>query len=249
MLLSPRDLEDYCRFGHTYQSNGMAFPSGFLLPETVPQAAAVPLEAKRQPHFITLSVTLGNLGRVQGIENLLRAIAGAKSESAAFCFAGDGVFRPAIEEFIRENPGKKVVHLGHFPLSSQQLFLNACDVAFVTLNDAMYGLGVPSKAYFSMAAAKPLLLVAGSESEIGRVVRESRVGWVVLPNYPDVLAKKIDEICQMSDLDEIGRRAREVVERRFSEQVILARYTRYFQELSGQRAAQKSRVEMAMDAA
>jgi glycosyltransferase involved in cell wall biosynthesis len=208
-------------------------------------------ELLRQHQLLDKTVFLfaGNLGRVQGIENLLQAIARTRSESAAFLFVGDGVFRPAIERFIRENPGKTVVHLGHFPLSSQQLFLNACDVAFVTLDDAMYGLGVPSKAYFSMAAGKPLLLVADSESEIGRVIRESEIGWIVPPNRPDVLAERIDEICRTGDLDKIGHRAREVVEQHFSEQVILARYSDYFQELSGQSVAQKSRVEAATDAA
>jgi glycosyltransferase involved in cell wall biosynthesis len=197
----------------------------------------------------TVFLFAGNLGRVQGIENLLRAIAAARSESAAFLFVGDGVFRPAIEKFIQENPDKKVIHLGHFPLSAQQLFLNACDVAFVTLDDAMYGLGVPSKAYFSMAAGKPLLLVADPDSEIGRVIRESGVGWIVPPNQPDRLAEKIDEICHVRDLDKVGRRAREVVERHFSEQVILAQYSHYFRELFGRAVAQKRHVRAATDAA
>jgi glycosyltransferase involved in cell wall biosynthesis len=197
----------------------------------------------------TVFLFAGNLGRVQGIENLLRAIAGTRSESAAFLFVGDGVFRPAIEKFIQENPDKRVIHLGHFPLSAQQLFLNACDVAFVTLDDAMYGLGVPSKAYFSMAAGRPLLLVADPNSEIGRVIQESGIGWIVPPNQPKMLAERIDEICQEGDLDKVGRRAREVVERYFSEQVILSRYSHYFRELSGQAVAQKSHVDAAMDAA
>jgi len=208
-------------------------------------------ELLREHHLQDKTVFLfaGNLGRVQGIENLLRAIARTKSASAAFLFVGDGVLRPEIERFIRENPDKRVMYLGRFPLSAQQLFLNACDVAFVTLDDAMYGLGVPSKSYFSMAAGKPLLLVADSRSEIGRVVGESRIGWIVPPNQPERLAKKIDEICQVGDLDKVGRRAREVVERHFSEQVVLSCYSHYFRELTGQVAAQKPRADAAMDAA
>jgi glycosyltransferase involved in cell wall biosynthesis len=180
----------------------------------------------------TVFLFAGNLGRVQGIENLLGAIARTKSESAAFLFIGDGALRPEIERFIQENPDKRVMHLGRFPLSSQQLFLNACDVAFVTLDDAMYGLGVPSKSYFSMAAGKPLLLVADVDSEIGRVVGEHHVGWTVPPNQPEMLAQKIDDICRTSNLDEMGGRAREVIERHFSEQVILSCYARYFRGLS-----------------
>jgi glycosyltransferase involved in cell wall biosynthesis len=96
----------------------------------------------------------------------------------------------------------------------------------------MYGLGVPSKAYFSMAAAKPLLLVADPKSEIGRVIQEGGIGWIVPPNCPETLARRIDSICQQRDLDKIGHRAREVVEQHFSEQVVLSSYARYFKGLS-----------------
>lgn len=197
----------------------------------------------------TVFLFAGNLGRVQGIDNLLRAIAKTESGSVAFLFIGDGALRPEIERFIRENPDKKVMYLGRFPFASQQLFLNACDVAFVTLDDAMYGLGVPSKSYFSMAAGKPLLLVADSDSEIGRVIKENGVGWISPPNQPEMLAQKIDEICQGDNLEKIGRRARTVVERHFSEQAVLARYSHYFEELSGQRVAEKARVNATIDAA
>jgi len=197
----------------------------------------------------TVFLFAGNLGRVQGIENLLKAIGMTTAKSAAFLFAGDGVLRPQIERFIREHSHKRVIHLGSFPMSKQQMFLNACDVALVTLDDSMYGLGVPSKSYFSMAAGKPLLLVADSRSEIGRVVQEERIGWIVPPNEPDALARQIDEICAMRSLTEIASRARRAAERRFSEQVILGRYSHYFRESSGQSAAQESHVGAAMDAA
>jgi glycosyltransferase involved in cell wall biosynthesis len=197
----------------------------------------------------TVFLFAGNLGRVQGIGNLLRGISATKSTSAAFLFAGDGVFQPEVERFIRAHPDKNVMSLGHFPIASQQLFLGACDVAFVTLGDAMYGLGVPSKSYFAMAAGKPLLLVAEPNSEMGRVIRENGVGWIVPPDQPEMLAEKIDEICRAGDVEQIGRRARGVVERQFSEQAILSRYSEYFRALSDGVAAKGSRVDPAVDAA
>ena len=182
----------------------------------------------------TVFLFAGNLGRVQGIENLLQAIAMTRNSSAAFLFVGDGALQPRIEQFIREHPEKTVVHHGRFPMSAQQLFLNACDVAIVSLDEAMYGLGVPSKSYFLMAAGKPLLLIADRESEIGRVIQEEDIGWIVPPSMPEALARKIDEICSMSSLEGIGRRARTVVECRFSEEVVLSRYAEYFRGLLGQ---------------
>ena len=80
-------------------------------------------------------------------------------------------------------------------------------------------------------AARTSLLVAEAESEIGRVVHEERIGWIVPTDLPEVLARKMDEICSRCDLTETGNRAREVVERRFSEQAVLSRYSDYFRRL------------------
>ena len=44
--------------------------------------------------------------------------------------------------------------------------LNQCDLALVTLNSAMYGLGVPSKTYNNMEAGKPVLFIGPEKSEI-----------------------------------------------------------------------------------
>ncbi len=200
---------------------------------------AVKPEPKEQNELIvahelqdkTVFLFAGNLGRVQGIANLLEAIRSTTSPSAAFLFVGDGVFRPEIERFVLDHPEKDVIHLGPLPMSAQQSFLNACDVAFVTLDDAMYGLGVPSKSYFAMAAGKPLLVVADAESEIGRVVEEEGIGWVIPPNQPQVLARRIEEICSESGVTDKGVRARGVAERRFSEEVVLSRYADYFKTL------------------
>ena len=179
----------------------------------------------------------GNLGRVQGIENLLEAILRTQSQSAAFLFVGDGALRPRLQRFMQHHSEKRVIHLGRLPMWRQQSFLNACDVSLVTLDTDMYGLGVPSKSYFAMAAGKPLLLVADADSEIGRVVAEENIGWIVPPDAPEVLARQIDQICVSADLREKGRRAREVAERRFSEQVILSRYSSYFKQVLGQNEA------------
>jgi hypothetical protein len=93
-----------------------------------------------------------------------------------------------------------------------------------------------------MAAGKPLLLVADASSEIGRVIEENRIGWIVPPNQPDVLAQRIDDLCRAGDWEKIGGRARKVVEEWFSEQVILSRYSRYFQGLLEESEGQESSV-------
>lgn len=60
---------------------------------------------------------------------------------------------------------KRMFHYWVFQDRSQQNdFLNACDIGIVTLNDGMYGLGVPSKSYNIWAAGKPILYIGDDNS-------------------------------------------------------------------------------------
>ena len=172
----------------------------------------------------------GNIGRVQGIDNLLQAIALVKNEQAVFLFIGSGALVDSIHRKQKESSRCNIFYIGQLPLEEQPNFLNACDVAIVTLGTNMFGLGVPSKSYFSMAAGKPLLYVGESDSEISRVIAEEQCGWQVEPHNPVQLAEVIDQICDLPEtkLVEMGYAARKTVERRFSETVILRQYETFF---------------------
>ena len=162
----------------------------------------------------------GNIGRLQGIDNLLEAISKVAHENAAFLFVGDGVMVPRIKKFIDENPSISIVHFGAVSLKDKNKVLSACDVALVTLEAGMLGLGVPSKSYFSLAADKPLLVVAESESEVARMVSENNVGWWCKPDEPDTLASLIDSICSL-DLKDFHGRQRTLIIDKYSEKIAL----------------------------
>lgn len=74
-----------------------------------------------------------------------------------------------------------------------------------------------------MSAAKPILFIGDENSEIARVINENNIGWVVENNNSFELA---NEILEMSSnvLDELGKRAREVVSSRYSQEIILNKY-------------------------
>lgn len=142
----------------------------------------------------------GNLGRVQGIENLLDAIKLVKNPLAAFLFMGGGAKVDLVKDFAANQPDHRVVYLGELAQSNKMTGLAACDVALITLEKGMVGLGVPSKAYFSMAADRPLIAVMESDAEIAIMVREHNIGWVCAPDNPGLLANLIDEICVSSGI-------------------------------------------------
>ena len=171
----------------------------------------------------------GNFGRVQGIDTLLKMASLVQNPKFKLLFIGNGAMLPEIEKHIKENPNGNVVYAGSFPPSEQNTFLNACDVAIISLNHSMYGLGVPSKSYYNMAAEKPLFYLGDEKSEIGRVVLDNNIGWVFNDKTPSQLADEIDSILE-SDLDfqDYGVRARKVVEENFSKEIVLNKYENLF---------------------
>jgi glycosyltransferase involved in cell wall biosynthesis len=160
----------------------------------------------------------GNFGRVQGIENLLAAIKLVKNPLAAFLFIGGGAKVGLVKDFAANQPNHQVVYLGELAQSNKMSGLAACDVALITLEKGMVGLGVPSKAYFSMAADRPLIAVMESDAEIALMVKEHNIGWVCAPDNPALLANLIDEICVSPGITRLAH-SRTVFESHYSERI------------------------------
>lgn len=172
----------------------------------------------------------GNLGHAQGLANIIEGIKLIKNENIHFLFIGSGAMENSIKDFIESNSLQNVTQLGFQNRSEQNDFLNACDVAIVTLSDGMYGLGVPSKSYNIMASGKPILVIADEKSEISLCVTENKIGWVVEPENPIFLAEffeKIYEENRENKFIEI-KNPRDVAERLFSKNIILDKFVDLF---------------------
>ena len=167
----------------------------------------------------------GNIGRVQGIKNVLKAIDFVTSKKAAFIFIGIGVNSNLIVDYQKRNPDKCIYYYGNLPQSENNAGLAACDVALIPLAAGMCGLGVPSKAYFSMAADRPILAVMDVGSEVTTMIEEEDIGWTCHSNDPRALAKKIDEICQY-DLSVYSGKIRNLALTKYSEAVALNKLSR-----------------------
>jgi len=178
-------------------------------------------------HDIFIFQFAGNLGHAQGLDNLLDTIKLINNPMIHFLFIGGGAKRHLIQEFSKKN--KNVTIMEFQDRTSQNDFLNACDVSIVTLSDGMYGLGVPSKSYNIMAAGKPLLMIGDDRSEIAMCIKEYNLGWIVKPNDPESLKSTIETIYNSkNELNIIANNSRTVAESVFSKSRILEKYYRLF---------------------
>lgn len=137
----------------------------------------------------------GNIGRVQGVDVICKAIQKMQyPHLAKFIFIGDGAYAFALEEQINQLKLDNVCYWGALDQKEKSVGLNACDVALVTLTEGMLGLGVPSKSYFTMAADKPILAIMEEQAEVSTMVKQHNIGWTIPPEDVEALAKKLDDI-------------------------------------------------------
>jgi glycosyltransferase involved in cell wall biosynthesis len=117
----------------------------------------------------------GLLGIAQGVFELCQEIE-LENVNIELHLFGDGAERVEIEEFIRQNPQKKIVFHGMMDRKELHEKLKTMDVALVPLKTRIYG-SVPSKIFEYSALGLPILYFGGGEGET--IVSENKLGWVV----------------------------------------------------------------------
>jgi colanic acid biosynthesis glycosyl transferase WcaI len=160
----------------------------------------------------------GNIGHPTDVESIIESAGQLLHRPEIhFLFIGAGVKKKWVEEQVHDRSLTNVTVLDYMPRSEQSVFLNACDVGLIALINGMWGTAMPSRTYNIMAAAKPILAITESGSELARVIEEEQIGWYVPPASPDKLTEAILEIYeQRSGLARMGMQGRLAAEKKYS---------------------------------
>lgn len=173
----------------------------------------------------------GSIGRCQGIDKLLDLIARIKfNEKVHFLFFGNGVAINSFQEQILKNRNHELItYAGFIYTEDRKLFINACDVAIVSLLDGMTGLCFPSKTYNIMASGHPILFVGKEDSDIAKMINTFNIGWVCSSSDSNMFQNTINEILENPYHIKIkGEKARKIAEQYFAKENILNRYMEAF---------------------
>lgn len=170
----------------------------------------------------------GNIGHPNDVESIVEcAKAVTDHDEIHFIFLGAGARRKWLENRITQLALVNVTVLDPRPRSDQNLFLNACDVALVSLVKNMVGVSMPSRTYNILAAGKPILALTETGSELARVVEEEQVGWIAPPGDPESLTRVVLEILRDRDrLPPMAERARTAALGKYSLNTALEKYRR-----------------------
>ncbi len=160
----------------------------------------------------------GNMGAVQNLDCVLRAVARMRTEKPFHIhFVGDGSEKNALEALTKElHLEDKVTFHGRFPPEETAQFYAMADCFLLTLRGGdMIGSTLPSKTQGYLCAGKPIVgAIDGAGAEL---IREADCGLVVPAGDADRLAEAMTEMTEhFEDYKEKGRKGRRFYEKHFT---------------------------------
>ncbi len=175
----------------------------------------------------------GNLGPVQLLDEFIRAADILRdNQSVRFLIVGDGILREDLKAQIAELGLENVLMLPYQPYARMQQIYAASDLCLVPQSSEAGPTSMPSKVYRIMACARPVLVYADPDSELGTLVRQVGCGIVVPAGDPKALADAIHETAQTPEgLAKMGAVGRKHVEDNYTRKVVTDRYGRLVVDL------------------
>lgn len=176
----------------------------------------------------------GNLGRAHEFETVLEAAALLREKNRfVFLFIGGGNKLDELAQLVRK---RSLAHLFRFvPYQKRALLkysLTVPDVHWISLRPELEGLIVPSKFYGIAAAGRPVIAVTARSGEIARLVQQHRCGTIIEPGNGAAFADAVHRLSvDEPALAEMGLRAREMLEARFTRRQAFERWSRLLEGL------------------
>jgi glycosyltransferase involved in cell wall biosynthesis len=188
--------------------NVVVIRDGTSFPSSLP-GAADPVVQEIRSGFPFVVLHAGNLGFYGAWQTLLRAAELLRNDKIGLVFVGDGANRASLQAAAAHLPN--VRFLPFRPAGQLPHVMMAGDLHVVTVRRGLEGVVVPSKLYSTLAAGRPVLAVAPSESDAASIVVQSACGVAADPGDPAAVAAAIRRLRDAPDnLAAMGRRAREI---------------------------------------
>ena len=195
----------------------------------VPKAESAFARAHGYDRTFTLLYS-GNLGLYYEFDTLLEA-AKRLSHDRDFrlVFVGSGGKRQYIADRIAAMGLTNVDMHQYQPFETLNDSLNACDASLVTIAPGVEGISFPSKLYSSLAVGKPVLALSEAGGELQRIMSDSGAGlWSPIGDVDALIANIRRLRDDRAGSESMGRRARELMEQRYTIRAAAAEYAKVF---------------------
>ena len=227
LVFSSRRFQSYLKTVHH-----LDVPAGNYLP----QFADTVFEnlPPHKPSEYTELVFAGNIGRVQGVETLLRAAALLKNEPVRWHILGDGANYGGCVALAKElELDEKVILYGRRPVTDMPEYFAMADALLVSMRQEEYvAYTLPGKIQSYMAAGKPILGSISGEAE--DIIREANCGLCAPGDDPEAFAGIVLSFIADANRAQMGDSARQYYREHFTKQGIMDQTERILRRQSGE---------------
>lgn len=177
----------------------------------------------------------GNMGLTQNLDSFVRATGSPHWPSdAVLALVGDGASRDRLETIAAEVPQSRVQFFPYQPRESLGDSLSAADLHLVSMDARITGCLCPSKLYGIMSAGRPILAMAGIDTDLVRTINQHQIGWAHEPGDADAIARWVGAaVKQRGQWASMGQRARAVAVAQYDRRIVFEQFTQSLQLLVG----------------
>jgi len=184
----------------------------------------------RQEHRLTDKTVImysGNLSPASPVTTILEAAKRVEDlEKILFLFIGGGLGKREVDDLIARESPPNIRSLPYQPIEQLRYSLSAADVHLVSVGEDIVGICHPCKIYGSMAVSRPILSLGPDPCHVSDILEDQDIGWSL--EYGDVdgaeqIIREIDA-CGHEHRMEMGRRARQVVDEKFTKQQLCGKF-------------------------
>ena len=177
----------------------------------------------------------GNLGIGQDLITVLRAVARFNGDmDLRTLIVGGGKGLAYTKQLAADLRLRNVEFREPVPLYKLAELLASGDIHITCQKRGTEGLLVPSKIYSTMAVGRPSLFVGPTDCEVGRIVRDSRSGFVVEPGDVEAASSALMNLTGSEALRrEMGKNAREYYGCHFGRQRSVSRIVEILEQVAG----------------
>jgi glycosyltransferase involved in cell wall biosynthesis len=218
------------RFQRYFQRvHGLNVPDSYYLPQFAYDQSGAAGAKKHMDGWNF--VFAGNIGKIQGVETVIRAAELLQGEPVKFHILGNGSNYPACEALVKEKRlGNAVTLYGRRPQEEMPGYFAMADALIVSMrNDPSVNDTLPAKVQSYMAAGKPILgSIAGETADI---IADADCGLCAPPDDPDAFAAIVRAFINRTDQVQMGERAKAYYQQHFTKEEHMNHLEKMLKEL------------------
>ena len=121
----------------------------------------------------------GNLGRFQGLEELVKAFSCVENTNMELVFFGEGKALNKLKDLSSDYHPGTVIFYPHLPINDIKIIMKDADFGIVSLQSEIINYAYPSKTMTYLEQELPIISIVESESELSKFVNDNNIGCTI----------------------------------------------------------------------